>query len=71
MSALGYLLRSRACKPEAHTNTCWQHQARRQPINSGGHYSYWDDVEAEVPCAVVSTHIFGSQIQDRGHSGGP
>ncbi|EFQ25026.1 uncharacterized protein GLRG_00170 [Colletotrichum graminicola M1.001] len=64
MSALGYLLRSRACKPEVPG-------ARRQPINSGGHYSYWDDVEAEVPCAVVSTHIFGSQIQDRGHSGGP
>ncbi|KAK1978811.1 hypothetical protein LZ30DRAFT_598266 [Colletotrichum cereale] len=55
----------------AHTRTRRQHQARHQPINSVDRCSYWDDVEAEVPCTTVLAHIVGSEIRDQGHSSGP
>ncbi|KAK2050822.1 hypothetical protein LZ31DRAFT_7125 [Colletotrichum somersetense] len=51
--------------------TYWQHQARRQPINSAGRYPHWDDVEAGVPCAAVFAYVFGSETQVQGHSVGP
>ncbi|KAK2056223.1 hypothetical protein LY76DRAFT_518841 [Colletotrichum caudatum] len=71
MSALGPVLRSRACKPERERERERCAGRPRQPINSAGRYPHWDDVEAELPCAAVFAHVFGSETQVQGHSVGP